>query len=95
MPYIGSFKLNSNNWIKLEDLIKETLSDFAFDVNRKYQMQTVDDDIRVIESDKEPTSNDKGFWVENREIFTYSPTSGYSLYVKSNTAGQFINIGEK
>ena len=93
MPYIGTFETKNSDWFKLEDLIKESKPDFAFDVNKKYTIQVIKD-VRTLESDVEPTAADAGFYIDDLEKFKYEPIAGYSLYVKSHTWDNRITVGE-
>lgn len=87
MAYIGKVEIN-NSWTKLEDLIKakiEGQSAFAFDTDKKYQIQTESDfGAHLCEVASEPTDANEGFEIEGTQTAQYQPTSGKNLYVKTS-----------
>ena len=90
MAYIGKVTI-TNNWEKLEDLIKEQVDDqssFAFDTSKKYSIQvdTVKENNNysayVCNSATEPANSDDGEHLNNDLYAEYKPESGAYLYIK-------------
>ena len=92
--YIGKVLL-SDEWEKLEDLIKAQVSgqsSFAFDSSKTYQLQGECDHeavkevllaARLCEASAEPTDNAAGFRIINTQCADYQPSTG-SLYVRAD-----------
>lgn len=87
MAYIGKVEINSN-WTKLEDLIKAQVtgqSAFAFDADKKYQIQTESDwGAHLCEVASKPTDANEGFEIEGTQAAHYQPTDAKALYVKTS-----------
>lgn len=90
MAYIGKVSI-TNEWEKLEDLIKSQVSGqsaFAFDTDKKYSIQvdTVkdnnDNSAYFCNSATKPTNSDDGEHLNNDLYAEYKPESGVYLYVK-------------
>ena len=88
MAYIGKVSI-TNDWEKLEDLIKEQVdgqSSFAFDTTKKYAIQTDGPTLpygaRFCTSATRPESPDVGGHLSDQQQGIYEPESGVYLYVK-------------
>jgi len=90
MAYVGKVII-TNEWEKLEDLIKSQVSgqsSFAFDTDKKYSIQVdtvkAEDNLSayVCNSATEPVNLDDGEHLNNDLYAEYKPESGVYLYVK-------------
>ena len=105
MAYIGKVTL-TNEWEKLEDLIKAQVdgqSAFAFDTSKDYGIQV--DTARgpyicgayLCNSTSEPAETDDGEHLEAEMFGEYTPESGIYLWVKSRGDASVVkmSISEK
>ena len=73
----------TNQWQKLEDLIKQKVSNFAFESGKEYIIQNIGiSDVKFIDKSSTPT-NEVGFIKRaNESPIVYTKTKG-NLYVKT------------
>lgn len=73
----------TNQWQKLEDLIKQKVSNFAFESGKEYIIQNIGiSDVKFIDKSSTPT-NEVGFIKRANEApIVYTKTKG-NLYVKT------------
>lgn len=81
----------SKDWAKLEDLIAEEVSGFAFDTANTYFLQYRGNSSAItFEGDNLPNSDDvDGVLWNNKDFGEYKPDSSYDLYVKASMGGAF------
>ena len=84
----------TNQWQKLEDLIKQKVSSFAFENGIEYTIQNIGiSDVKFIEKSSTST-NEVGFIKRASEIpIVYTKTSG-DLYVKSRDVG-YLTVSDE
>lgn len=84
----------TNQWQKLEDLIKQKISSFAFENGKEYTIQNIGiSDVKFIEKASTPT-NEVGFIKRANEIpIVYTKTSG-DLYVKARDVG-YLTVSDE
>ena len=84
----------TNQWQKLEDLIKQKVSSFAFENGKEYTIQNIGiSDVKFIEKSSTST-NEVGFIKRASEIpIVYTKTSG-DLYVKSRDVG-YLTVSDE
>lgn len=94
MANIAKIKINTNGqWQNLEDLIKAKKPLFQFTLFEEYILQSFGINILTI-SDIQPSEDDEGFEVINREKFTYTKlTENEKVWVK-NLYNSELNISE-
>ena len=93
--YIGKVLL-TNEWEKLEDLIKTQVSgqsSFAFDMAKTYQLQcecffeSTKEFLfpaRLCETSATPSLNDDGFRIVGTKSALYQPSAPLNLYVRAD-----------
>ena len=69
-------------WQKLEDLIKQKVSSFAFENGKEYTIQNQSNIINLIELDAAPTEQNGFYSGASKEPIVYTKTSG-DLYVRA------------
>ena len=74
----------TNQWKKLEDLIKQKVSGFTFDSDKEYTIQNLSDYLNLIELNSTPTTQNGLFADGSKEPIIYKKGSG-DLYVKALT----------
>ena len=72
----------ANQWQKLEDLIKQKVSSFAFENGKEYTIQNQSNIINLIELDAAPTEQNGFSPGVSKEPIIYTKTSG-DLYVRA------------
>ncbi|UKI40469.1 MAG: hypothetical protein L6V95_09765 [Candidatus Melainabacteria bacterium] len=72
----------TNQWQKLEDLIKQKVSSFAFENGKEYTIQNQSNIINLIELDTAPTEQNGFYSGASKEPIVYAKTSG-DLYVRA------------
>lgn len=72
----------TNQWKKLEDLIKQKVSSFAFENGKEYTIQNQSNIINLIELDAAPTEQNGFSPGASKEPIIYTKTSG-DLYVRA------------
>lgn len=72
----------TNQWKKLEDLIKQKVSSFAFENGKEYTIQNQSSIINLIELDAAPTEQNGFSPGVSKEPIIYTKTSG-DLYVRA------------
>ena len=72
----------TNQWQKLEDLIKQKVSSFAFEIGKEYTIQNQSNIINLIELDAAPTEQNGFSPGVSKEPIIYTKTSG-DLYVRA------------
>ena len=72
----------TNQWQKLEDLIKQKVSSFAFENGKEYTIQNQSNIINLIELEAAPTEQNGFYSGASKEPIVYTKTSG-DLYVRA------------
>lgn len=93
MANIGKFKIHKTGWVKLEDVIKERISDFAFKSGTAYLFQP-NHFCRICIKAATPTDPKEGFDLASKEKVTYTHVEGTTLYIDSVDGELYVNISE-
>lgn len=91
--YLTEVKV-TNQWQKLEDLIKQKISSFEFENGKEYTIQNIGSGtLSLIESETQPVDIAGFFKRANEKPFYYKKTNG-DLYVRSSSINTFLAISE-
>ena len=89
--HIAEIKV-TNQWQKLEDIIKQKVSDFVFENGKKYTIQNIgNSSANFIEKSNIPTDETGFIKQPNESPIVYTKTIG-TLYVKSCVINTFLTV---
>lgn len=85
----------TNQWQKLEDLIKQKISSFAFENGKEYTIQNIgNSSANFIEKTTTPTKEIGFVKRANETTLVYTKTRG-TLYVKSCAINTFLTVSDE
>lgn len=89
MGNLGYFKVDTNNeYVKLD-----TLTELTFSEGTTYTMQAENAGGRLVVCMSSTAPTEGGFVIQNLEKFSYTPTSGEDIYVRTGSYGAvYLNI---
>lgn len=85
----------TNQWQKLEDLIKQKISSFEFENGKEYTIQNIgNSSANFIEKTTTPTEEIGFVKRANETPLVYTKTNG-TLYVKSCAINTFLTVSDE